>query len=603
MFTGLATLFILALPLVVYLNVSLLVKKRPSHNVRIGSAHNINVVDKLNEVLDDEGIRMFRSTCFGSFLDLPNCNFQGSIARNIIPSPQELNHFDLPNPLMFGSTDDDANIAQAVDEFDDFSTPPSADLLKKMRLDASQSSHPPAKKQKIVEESEKMRDADKTSTASEEKISLSKSNLDEIKSYVSTYIDMKFNDLQKLMADQYTRLLGVVKEGFALFGKETESLYTDKLKEDGRHSTDAEVDEAINKERVMGNIDSQCYISDNDIAAISQVPVCKTNLTYVRKNPSRRNRQPSKVCQSPFVSVFDSGSKEKEVIQSNKKLKYSFEGHDINGPYAEDLFSKFTVWMSSELYKPHATKKGKDEDYTAIFADLKPSLDFVVAQPVKKSWFYYMEHSSNCWNDEHIDVVFYYLRKKEKLATTSAYRYTTVKCVFMNYIHHTYTHYHRSHSEIDLSLHDAFVRSMKVASVERSICEIMQGLCIPAAIPCHFIDKKKDRTDWSLLDAYKEKTDQHAFAVHIVDEIVQQSSCSLDCGLFVAAYAEFLSARHQIPSSKFDPKKHRTRYASLLWDYGVNKTYSGYVSDSQDPPRPRRTFIPSEDTEMIDAEP
>ncbi|KAM3374114.1 hypothetical protein P3S68_012828 [Capsicum galapagoense] len=60
-------------------NVSLLVKKRSSHNVRIGSAHNINVVDRHNEVMNDEGIRMFRSTCFGPFLDLPNCNFQGSI--------------------------------------------------------------------------------------------------------------------------------------------------------------------------------------------------------------------------------------------------------------------------------------------------------------------------------------------------------------------------------------------------------------------------------------------------------------------------------------------------------------------------------------------
>ncbi|KAF3618056.1 putative protein EIN4-like [Capsicum annuum] len=231
----------------------------------------------------------------------------------------------------------------------------------------------------------------------------------------------------------------------------------------------------------------------------------------------------------------------------------------------------------------------------------------------------------------------------------------------MNYIHHTYTYYHRSHSDIDLSLHDEHVRSMKVTSVERSICEIMQGLCIPAAISWHFIDEvyvpinckgsfhwvlpvivlkercirvydsmkgyrghaeeikdlaemlstyltisgffeKKDRTDWLLLDAYKEKTYQHAFVVHIVDGIVQQSSGS-DCGLFVAAYAEFLSARHQIPSSKFDPKKHRTRYASLLWDYGVNKACTGYVSDNQDPPRPKRTFIPCEDIEMIDVEP
>ncbi|XP_016566769.1 uncharacterized protein LOC107864873 [Capsicum annuum] len=192
---------------------------------------------------------------------------------------KELNHLDLSNPLIVGSIDADANIAPAVavqqqsektiliefeDEFDDFSTPPSADLLKKMRFDVGQSSHPPIKKQKIVEELEKvssrvakpkkqsdklskdknladpsmdlpeprvsldkdkvvpnveMRDADKSFAASEEKLSLSKSDLDEIKSYVRTYVDIKFNDLQKLMVDQYTELLGVVKESFASFGK------------------------------------------------------------------------------------------------------------------------------------------------------------------------------------------------------------------------------------------------------------------------------------------------------------------------------------------------------------------------------------------------
>ncbi|KAM3322802.1 hypothetical protein P3S67_003953 [Capsicum chacoense] len=90
---------------------------------------------------------------------------------------------------------------------------------------------------------------------------------------------------------------------------------------------------------------------------MSQVPVCKTNLKYVRKIPSKRNRQPSRVYQSPFVSEFDYGSKDKEVIQLQKKLKYSFEDHNINEPYAEDLFSKFSVWISAGLYNPHATKE------------------------------------------------------------------------------------------------------------------------------------------------------------------------------------------------------------------------------------------------------
>ncbi|PHT36307.1 hypothetical protein CQW23_24007 [Capsicum baccatum] len=118
-------------------------------------------------------------------------------------------------------------------------------------------------------------------------------------------------------------------------------------------------------------------------------------------------------------------------------------------------------------------------------------------------------------------------------------------------------------SEINLSSQDENVRSVKVVSIERSIYEIIQGLCIPAGLL------------W-----------------HLVDEV--------NCGLFVVAYAEILSDRHQIPSSEFDSGLHHTRYVSLLWDYGVNKASNGYISGSQDPPSPKHTFIPSEDTEMID---
>ncbi|KAM3320720.1 hypothetical protein P3S67_007922 [Capsicum chacoense] len=36
------------------------------------------------------------------------------VYKNITPSQQELNHLDLPNTLMFDSTDGDVNVAQAV---------------------------------------------------------------------------------------------------------------------------------------------------------------------------------------------------------------------------------------------------------------------------------------------------------------------------------------------------------------------------------------------------------------------------------------------------------------------------------------------------------
>ncbi|PHT51731.1 hypothetical protein CQW23_06193 [Capsicum baccatum] len=503
-------------------------------------------------------------------------NCQVLVYRNITPSQQELNHLDLPNTLMFGSADDDANPRVSLD------------------------------KGKVVPNIE-IRDVDKSPVASEKKLSLYKSDLDEIKSYVRTYVvqylvhesekgnpDIKEDPPQSLnthttdtksynvvdatgqssnqvvMKEQLRNPLRssitVYKIKFEINQTGSESSYADKLQEDDRHSTDAKVDESIKKERVTESKEA-LHNTDEDFSKAINL-----------KLPSKRNRQPSRVYQSPFVSEFDSGSKYKEVIQSQKKLKYPFEGLNINGPYAEDLFSKFSVWMSAGLYNPHANKK------------------------------------------------------KAKLDTTSEYRYTTVNFVFMNYIHDTYTHYHRSHSEIDLSLHVKNICSMKVASVETSICEIIQGLCIPAGISWHLIDEvhvtinykgsfhwvlavivlkercirvydsMKDHIDWSLLDAYKEKSNQHAFDVHIVEGIVQQSSGMLNCGLFVAAYAEYLSDRHQIPSLEFDPKKHCTRYTSLLWDYGVNKACTGYVSDNQDLPRPKHTFIQSEDTEMIDVE-
>ncbi|KAF3653268.1 hypothetical protein FXO37_17066 [Capsicum annuum] len=63
-----------------------------------------------------------------------------------------------------------------------------------------------------------------------------------------------------------------------------------------------------------------------------------------------------------------------------------------------------------------------------------------------------------------------------------------------------------------------------------------------------------------------------------------------DCGVFVAAFAEFLSDRMQILSSHFDVGYHLKRYATLLCNYEVKKANKVYISDHDDPSKPQPNY-------------
>ncbi|TMX03475.1 hypothetical protein EJD97_016068, partial [Solanum chilense] len=60
-----------------------------------------------------------------------------------------------------------------------------------------------------------------------------------------------------------------------------------------------------------------------------------------------------------------------------------------------------------------------------------------------------------------------------------------------------------------------------------------------------------------------------------------------DCGLFVDAYAEFLSEKLQVPSCEISADTLRLRYASLLWKHGIIKARNGYVSNNEDQKMPK----------------
>ncbi|PHT76321.1 hypothetical protein T459_19843 [Capsicum annuum] len=74
---------------------------------------------------------------------------------------------------------------------------------------------------------------------------------------------------------------------------------------------------------------------------------------------------------------------------------------------------------------------------------------------------------------------------------------------------------------------------------------------------------QKVRTDWSSIEAYRDKMG-NPFDVQYVEEITQQIIGSLECDPFAAAYAEYLSDGLQVPNDGLDAGLLHKRYAALL---------------------------------------
>ncbi|KAK4713340.1 hypothetical protein R3W88_019247 [Solanum pinnatisectum] len=118
---------------------------------------------------------------------------------------------------------------------------------------------------------------------------------------------------------------------------------------------------------------------------------------------------------------------------------------------------------------------------------------------------------------------------------------------------------------------------MSSSRTNRKLCTEIQKLStmLPNYLESSRFFEQKDRTNCSVLESYQGKNKSHPFEVIHVTGIAQQASNSLlyfliddipfnDCGVFVVAYAEFLSDGLQIPSDGIISQSLRLRYALLL---------------------------------------
>ncbi|KAG5614409.1 hypothetical protein H5410_014233 [Solanum commersonii] len=184
----------------------------------------------------------------------------------------------------------------------------------------------------------------------------------------------------------------------------------------------------------------------------------------------------------------------------------------------------------------------------------------------------------------HIDVIFYYLRKKSKLRSMDQYRYTTCNCLFKSYINNAYKRYYCSPTDDTLSTQEHIARADVVSVYERSINDVIYEFSIPANLPWHLVD-----------EVYISINCDEEFHRVLAVVVLRES----DCGKYVTAFAECLSDEMKVPSIPFRSDYLRSRYATLLWKYGTDKAKAGYVSENDDPTRLKGVFIPLIDDELI----
>ncbi|PHU22122.1 hypothetical protein BC332_07229 [Capsicum chinense] len=597
-------------------------------------------------------------------------------SENIQPTTDEVSRLDLSflkdfeicDPITYALTSDSRKLKRTAielqqrvgtiaEEFGDFSTIPPQKILIKAGFESPVSPDQPLKKRNIVmfkQDNQVVMDNDSSGCGHAvhhgsdlyreiHKDATDKGEIDKFAEKMAELVTL----ISKIPAE-------IVK---ALKNEENKQSQEDKIdeqqqsQEDGfnkkerQHKSDMKNVNAADKE--AGREDNFKNEDCSDLQALEDVNLtAKEDVTEVKL----KNQESTDVTDVQDAVDFD----------KKEKLKYTFDGYTINQDLPNELMIDYSQWIVVGLLKTHSVKKETENRYRVNASGLGyRQLDFVVAYPQSKNWFYLMSECKTCWNDEHLDVIFYHLRKKSKIQLCDNYRYTTTSCFFKTYVEKTHTRYYPAELVVDLSTQQDYAESIVVAKNEDAIANIIQGFCMPAGLPWYMVDEvyvlincgkefhwvlavivlkerlirvydslsskrkeeplieiqklavilptylsdngfydKTERTDWPSLKAYKGKINQQTglinkipFDVDYVQNIPQQAYDSLDCGVFVCAYAEILSKGLQVHSCGFDAASQRARYPSLLWHYGVKKANEGYTSDNGDPPRLRKSVI------------
>ncbi|XP_075096207.1 uncharacterized protein LOC142174327 [Nicotiana tabacum] len=301
-----------------------------------------------------------------------------------------------------------------------------------------------------------------------------------------------------------------------------------------------------------------------------------------------RTRQLGEHARSPFIPLYSSGGS----ISIGPKffyLKHPFTpliGENVDS----DMLDKFNKWL---CHRTDKVSKRKKAPFSIKDNQINPWLDLRVEKVDKKDWFYSLAHPGessmtrcsyfvdNCsyivansrfhFILQHIDVIMYYMRKREYIL---GYRLlANVSWDEVDYVIMPVNIVENFHwllivfdiVDMQLYVYDSIVSSHHHNVVESCVDKF--SIIIPLYLSCTgFYGKRKD-IDFKTTKAYIEKPVTDPLNIQwMVAEIPQQKEGSLDCGVFVAAFAEYVCIGDlSIPSEDLsDIDQHRRRYGALI---------------------------------------
>ncbi|XP_070029405.1 uncharacterized protein [Nicotiana sylvestris] len=343
---------------------------------------------------------------------------------------------------------------------------------------------------------------------------------------------------------------------------------------------------------------------------------------------STRKRRLAAVKQSPYRNDWQSGVS--AVGESSKVIKGGFpfvndilETVDFKLTTAFSNFVEANMQLGKKVYLPGDQK-------------LEPCFDFEVEQIDDKTFFHTLNYSGRPLSSSHLNIIFYYLRKKAKYGINMPIKVTTTDTLFNNIIQRVFTEFvkggkqdhlidrsddimeymkgFRMHCntpwhQVDhvlfpinlaeiwhwilgcVSLHKRCfyvydsLRSRKHKKAIQKVAKAYAVLIPLFLVSIEFYNRRSDIVVENGLHMGKKLTDP--FDIELITNLPTQQNS--DFGVYVACFAEYIIEDLPIPVANFDVDGLRARFGILLWHYGRNKQLHSESSESEAPVAPKKT--------------